>query len=126
MLRVKTFLQRSSIHGIGVFSTEFIPKGTVTWVFDEGIDLLLPISTVDKLPEPAKIQLFRYGYIYFGTNEITLCADDARFMNHSDVPNTIKDIAVCDIAAGEEITCNYYDFDEDAHRKLDTSKPEVS
>jgi SET domain-containing protein len=126
MLRVKIFLQKSEIHGIGVFATDIIPKGTITWVFDEGIDLILPISKVESLPEPAKSQLYHYGYIYLGTNNITLCADDARFMNHSGNSNTKNvngsDIAVQDIAAGEEITCDYYDFDEDAFRKLGTSR----
>jgi SET domain-containing protein len=42
--------------------------------------------------------------------------DNGRFMNHSDAPNTDftdpdTGWAIRDIAAGEEITCNYRDFD---------------
>lgn len=33
MLLVKTRLGISSIHGIGLFADELIPKGTVTWRF---------------------------------------------------------------------------------------------
>jgi len=126
MMRVRTFLQKSDIAGIGLFAAAYIPKGTVTWIFDDGIDLILPIDVVEALPQVAKTQISHYGYIYFNTKSVTLCADDARFMNHSDNPNTEStdngDIAIRDIEAGEEITCDYYKFDEDAVRKLGTSK----
>ena len=49
-------------------------------------------------------------------------------MNHSDTPNTgappadpaeaVMTIALRDLAAGEELTCNYFTFDADAPRKL--------
>ena len=42
--------------------------------------------------------------------------DDGKFMNHSEQPNTDfrvfdQGFALTDIAVGEEITCNYYEFD---------------
>ena len=45
-----------------------------------------------------------------------LDCDDGKFMNHSEQPNTDfrvfdKGYALTDIAVGEEITCNYYEFD---------------
>ena len=51
----------------------------------------------------------------------------AKYMNHSNMPNLIEvnhdntsiNVAIVDIKAGEELTCNYFDFDLDAHRKLD-------
>ena len=52
---------------------------------------------------------------------ITLCGDHAKHMNHSDDPNLLDletNVAARDIAAGEELTCNYYIFDLDASRKL--------
>jgi SET domain-containing protein len=52
-----------------------------------------------------------------------LCADNARFMNHADEPNTTRvhidgaieddDIATRDIRVGEEMTCDYRLFDAD-------------
>jgi hypothetical protein len=43
-------------------------------------------------------------------------SDNGRFMNHSLSPNTDfrifdKGYALVDIARGDEITCNYYEFD---------------
>jgi hypothetical protein len=44
------------------------------------------------------------------------CSDNAKYFNHSETPN-IKDspagqfsVAIRDIKAGEELTCNYNDF----------------
>ena len=41
MLLVRTYLDRSAIHGIGLFAAERIPKGTVLWRLEPSIDLLL-------------------------------------------------------------------------------------
>ena len=38
MLLVKTYLDRSPIHGLGVFAAEFIRKGTRVWRFVESFD----------------------------------------------------------------------------------------
>ena len=55
-----------------------------------------------------------------------MCIDDARFMNHSADPNTHEkgqsSIASRDIAAGEELTCNYGNFD-DSKKHLDYCRP---
>jgi SET domain-containing protein len=60
--------------------------------------------------------------VYAGYNRKTkkyyLCEDNARFMNHSNSPNTFYDrnlrqtIAISDIQIGEEITTNYCEFDD--------------
>ncbi len=45
-------------------------------------------------------------------------------MNHAAEPNVLslsdRDVAACDIAAGEEPTCDYRTFDLDATAKLAT------
>ena len=38
MYLVKTYLDKSGIHGMGVFAGEDIPKGTIVWDFVEGVD----------------------------------------------------------------------------------------
>ena len=54
MLLVKTRLAPSTIHGIGLFADEFIPKGTEVWKFVPGFDLALSVDEVESLPEMAK------------------------------------------------------------------------
>jgi hypothetical protein len=58
---------------------------------------------------------YSYPHLEIGDVRIVDC-DDGKFMNHSDQPNTDftvfdKGFALTDIAVGEEITCNYYEFD---------------
>ena len=109
MLLVKTRLGTSDIHGLGVFADERIPKGTLMWEFTRGFDLELRIE--DFLPQ--KSYILHYGSM-FEPGVYLLCGDDARFMNHSDRPNMsgsgTQNFALCDIAAGEEITCDYREF----------------
>ena len=58
-----------------------------------------------------------------------LCADHSKFVNHSDQPNLLdtpdglSEYAACDIAAGEELTCDYYQSDEKAADKLRVHDP---
>jgi uncharacterized protein len=121
MLLVKTFLDKSKIHGIGLFTDQFISKGTIVQKFISGFDLTIDEKNLDKLPEAAKEQFLTYAYKNKNTGKYILCADNARFLNHSDNPNLISDnpneeidIAVRDIQIGEELTVNYNDFTEDA------------
>ena len=39
MLLVRTYLDRSALHGIGVFAAELISATTVVWRFTPGFDL---------------------------------------------------------------------------------------
>lgn len=125
MLLVKTRIRPSPIRGIGVFAAEFIPQGTVTWRFLEGFDQRLPESILSVLSDPAKEQFLKYTYVDPVTGLYELCADDARFFNHSDTPNTTSvateadmDVATRDINLGEELTCDYRTFDRDWRNKL--------
>jgi uncharacterized protein len=128
MLLVKTRLGSSAIEGIGLFAAAAIPKGTVTWRFIAGFDQLFTAAQIDKLPEPARGELRRYVYLDERSGKYVFCLDNARFMNHSEKPNTESvfpdgdhfghDVATRDIAAGDELTCDYRDFDQDHARKL--------
>jgi SET domain-containing protein len=123
MLMVKTHIAPSRIAGIGVFADQDIPAGTLTWRFMPGYDLLLTQSAIDALPESARSSLLDLAYYHAATNCYVLCADNARFMNHADEPNTARvqvdgaieddDIATRDSRVGEEMTCDYRLFDAD-------------
>ncbi len=41
MLLIKTKLDLSKIHGIGLFAGEDIPKGTIIWRFNSLIDIYI-------------------------------------------------------------------------------------
>src|SRR5947209_8685300 len=111
MLTVRTRIARSAINGFGVFADERIPANTLVWEHLAGFDLDLEINS---LPSPAQDYVRHFGN-QVDPGVYLLCGDHARFMNHSNNPNISsavgKGYALRDIAAGEEITCDYREFD---------------
>lgn len=127
MLLVPTRLALSPIHGFGVFAAAPIVKGTPVWRFAPGLDMEFAPEIVPTLPEHVRMFFSHYGYLDRNVKRIVMCFDDARFVNHSDTPNVATDyardpygldVALRDIAAGEEITMNYEGFEESAGRPL--------
>jgi len=127
MLLVRTYIAKSKLHGIGLFAAEPIKNGTIVWKFIPGFDIALTIKKVNKLPKITRDWVFHYGYLDKDTKEWVICVDDARFFNHSKNPNTTTPntkgrrneltIASRNIKKGEEITCDYFEFDDSATLK---------
>lgn len=117
MMTVPTYVGPSTIEGVGVFAAEPVRAGTVIWRLEERLDLLLPADEVERLDPLQRTFLDRYGYPHMTRDGIVVLEfDNGRFMNHSLAPNTDftdpeKGWAIRDIAAGEEITCDYSEFD---------------
>lgn len=122
MLTIKATLSPSPVAGIGLFAAEFIPKGAIVWKLS-GLDLVVTESHLAELSDSAREQIAHHIYIDVRTGQRILCGDNARFMNHSEDPNTGQlnpqvEIALRDIKPGEEITCDYRAFDADCQAKL--------
>jgi len=113
MLLVKTYLDRSPIHGLGVFAAETIPKGTKIWRYVEGFDRCYTPKQFARLPKAARDYLKDYAYRVDG--EIIFTVDNDHYINHSDKPNTYLHngyaIAARNIRKGQEITNDYREFD---------------
>lgn len=115
MLTVKTYIDRSSIHGFGLFAGEFIPKDTLIWELNRELDLIISQEKYEKLSAVVKEHFDRFAYYSEGCGGWVLCFDNAKFVNHSNTPNTYgvgNTIVSRDIQIGEEITENYYGFSE--------------
>ena len=117
MLRVKTTIKESAVHGIGLFAAEPIAKGVVTWEFDPEFDSAFTEAQVERMPEHARAIFLKYAYWDKVIGKYVLCSDDQRFINHAtrdfniqSTPN--QDVAAADIAIGEELLCNYNDYDD--------------
>lgn len=114
MLLVPTYLAPSEIHGIGVFTPEPLRPGTVIWEFTPGVDWELGPEELEAFPEPYRSRLRTYSYLD-ERGLYVLCGDNARYMNHADVPNCDDTgevtVTARAIEAGEELTCDYRTFD---------------
>ena len=127
MLLVKTYIAPSKINGTGLYSKDFIKKGTCIWEFNPKFDRVIKKDEINEyLKECSPIikdWLKHYAYYEKDGNKYILCMDDAKFTNHSDTPNSDeidknRTMAFMNIYPGEEITSNYYEFDDEAELKL--------
>lgn len=116
MLIVTTYIAPSAIEGVGVFAAEPIAKGQRVSRFDPGFDRLIPREDYEKAPPFLKTLLDRYAFPHPDDLDLIVYeVDNSRFMNHSPAPNTdfsdfAAGVALRDIAAGEELTCDYTSF----------------
>lgn len=97
--------------GLGLVATRPIPRGTVTWVMCELEQVFAP-QALARIGDPYRTYLEKYAYASDAGDHI-LCCDVGRYLNHSCEPNTLTlpgtelEVAVRDIAAGEELTDDY-------------------
>lgn len=117
MIRVKTKIGQSNIHGVGLFAAQFIPKGTVTWEYSPKFDSSFTEADLALMSESAKEQFLWYAYFDKELDKYVLCFDDQRFINHSEknfniISTPHQDIAGRNIEIGEELCCNYNLFDD--------------
>jgi SET domain-containing protein len=122
---VETYLAPSAIHGVGVFARHAIKKGTVVSRFMPPMDSQFPHELFESLTPVEQAYLRIYAYRSKFTKLWVLNGDNDRYMNHSSDPNTdmhpdgtSENIAVRDVAAGEELTCDYTLFDMEWRQKL--------
>ncbi|MFN0068639.1 MAG: SET domain-containing protein [Limisphaerales bacterium] len=127
MLLIPARVGPSAIEGNGLFAVVPIPAGTPVWRFQPDFDRAFVPAAVAALPPPAREHLARFAWFRRDDGHAILSGDHACFMNHADLPNTglppgavdpETTLALRDIAAGEELTCDYRAFDAAAAEKL--------
>jgi len=118
MFIINTYIAKSDIEGVGVFTAEDLKAGQVISKFEPDFDRLVPTDEYLAAPPHMKALLDRYAFPHPEKPEfIVYEVDNCRFVNHSDYPNTdfsnfAAAVAIRDILAGEELTCNYAEFCE--------------
>lgn len=127
MLLIATRVALSAIHGLGLFAVQAVPRGTPVWKFQPGFDREFSPAQFAALPPLVQQHLRWFAFMSQPDGHFHLSGDHACFMNHSAAPNTgaspdaaapVVTVALRDIDAGKEITCDYFAFDAEAARKL--------
>lgn len=103
----------SDAKGYGLFATKSIPKGTITFVQD-GLDIVLSSEQLAGVDPKLQEYVEKYSYEDFLGNRV-ISWDLGKYMNHDDNANTLStgygfELAVRDIAKGEEVTDDYRIF----------------
>ncbi|HEY0626901.1 MAG TPA: SET domain-containing protein [Allosphingosinicella sp.] len=117
MMLIPTYVAPSKIEGVGVFAAEDVSEGAQIWELAPSLDRLIHKDEVAGLPPPLQDFVERYSYPYpHDPDQLIVEIDNGRFMNHSEHPNTRFDDPDAGftrraIKAGEELTCNYAEFD---------------
>lgn len=112
--------------GYGVFATDFIPKGTMTYVKDALEIEITPEMFGGYIPALQEV-IEKYSYIDEKGVRI-ISWDHAKYVNHCCQCNTMStgygfEIAIRDIYPGEEITDEYGLFNMDQDMKVWCDKP---
>lgn len=110
VLLVKAELKSSNIHGIGVFTKEYIPRHTLVWEHDEFLDGWSEMN--NSLPDAFKQYLEDYCCYDKQLNLYIIHADHCAYINHSNdpvllSPTKYKHYAARNIEIGEELTVDY-------------------
>ncbi len=96
--------------GYGVFATQLLPKGTITWVQD-AFDREFTERQIQQM-DPIHRELAEMYCFRNSKGNYVLCWDHGRFVNHSFRANCFTtpynfEVALRDIQPGEELTDDY-------------------
>ncbi len=127
MIHPKTRLQYIDDHiGYGVFAVESIPAGTIVYVKDSLEIEITPEEFRTMEPEMKRIA---EKYSYIDERGVRIVSwDFAKFVNHCCQGNTMStgygfEIAIRDIAAGEQITDEYGIFNLESDMEVSCDQP---
>ena len=122
----KTYVAASSIHGLGLFANEPIPKNSTFWKHDHIVDGWLDIRSVEgKHSYNVFLDHMDYFYCYDRSLDLYIRhADNIIFINHSDKPNLnsptkYMHIANKNIEVGEELTLDYRDICDEGWKTVE-------
>jgi uncharacterized protein len=125
MIHIKYKLDKSAVHGIGIFADQDVKKEQVIYTASPILDLNITQSQFDSLQDAEKEEVKYWGFWIESEKVWHVDFDNSKFINHSLTPNTTQDfshpeaylVATRDIRADEELTQNYLDFESEEDLK---------
>ena len=120
MFLIDTYLDKSKIEGVGVFSKENVKKGEKIKEVRPEFEIEFDKENLPRMPLALARLIDNYAYEREkGSKIVVLGIDHEKYINHSDEPSVNDDgIALKDINIGDEITINYRDFDDSIDKWL--------
>tara|TARA_R110002020_G_scaffold304182_1_gene519939 strand:- start:54 stop:434 length:381 start_codon:yes stop_codon:yes gene_type:complete len=119
MILLDTYLSKSKIHGIGVFTKTPIKKGSQVCDYDSPLAKQFEIKFSEKevltYPKVIRNFLLTYGYEEpLGSDNLYVSLDHEKFLNSADNPNiSYEGFALRDINKDEELCYDYKTIDSD-------------
>jgi hypothetical protein len=112
--------------GYGLFATDFIPEGTITYIKDS-LELEITPAKYHACNQDMKNAIDKYSYRDEKGNYI-VSWDMGKYVNHCCTPNTIStgygfEIAIRDIFEGEQITDEYGIFNLEDEMMCECGSP---
>lgn len=127
MIHIKYRLDKSTVHGIGIYADQDIKKGEIIFTASPILDVDITQEQFNSLNEAEQKEVRYWGFFDVPSQKWHVDFDHIHFINHSYTPNTTQDfshpeayiVAARDILAGEELTQNYLEFEtpEDLKRR---------
>ena len=118
MFLINTYLDKSKIQGVGVFSKENIRRGQKIKESRPEFELRFDTTNMPKMPLSLANFIETHAY-EDKKNEYVMGIDNEKYLNHSTNPSVDDDgIALRDIKMGDEITVDYRDFDDSVEEWL--------
>lgn len=119
MIHINYKLDRSDHHGVGLFASENIKKGTLIYTASPLLDVNITQEQFDALDEKEKKEIRWWGFFDEPSQKWHVDFDVSHFINHSYEGTVTQDpehteaylVASRDISAGEELTQNYLEFE---------------
>jgi uncharacterized protein len=119
MIHIKYKLDKSNLHGVGLFADEDISKGKLIYTPSPLLDVNLTQEQFDSLDVKEKQEVRWWGFWDEPTKKWHVDFDVSHFINHEREGTVTQDtshadaylIAARDIKKGEELTQNYLEFE---------------
>lgn len=119
MMHIKYKLDKSKLHGIGLFTDEDLRKGQLVYTASPLLDINITQEKFYSLDKREKREIKYWGFWDKPNNVWHVDFDNSKFINHSSGPTLTQDhkykdaylVATRNIKAGEELTQNYLEFE---------------
>lgn len=119
MILVDYEIRDSMIHGVGMFTKQFIGKGELIAKASPLLDVDITKEEFDSLEDREKAEIMYWGFYDAPRGYYHVDFDNTKFVNHDFNGNITQDpdhlemylVASRDIEAGEELLQNYLEFE---------------